>query len=203
MPSYMPAEYAAAYVFHIFLIDSANRPKFKSSPTLAAGDVKVRTDDGAEANITTLPTASGAVVKVSLSAAEMTGDIVDVIFRDAAGAEWDDFAVSIATAQPTYQAKVALVDDNTNSEDLWTASWFKNGALVTSGITSPQINVFDEAGTDLIAATAMTQIGAKGVYKYSATAGARVVNGTMYHCRVTATIDGSTRTWDQPVFRDS
>lgn len=89
-----------AFVFEIALVSQADTKLYQSNPTLAAGDVKVQTDDGTLANITTLPTgaASSKRVKVSLSAAEMNGDNVWVQFVDAAGAEWCDYAVCIQTS---------------------------------------------------------------------------------------------------------
>lgn len=86
------------YIFYVSLIDQANTKVFKANPTLAAGDVKVSKDGGAEANLTTLPTvtpASGKHVKVTLSATEMSADNISIIFSDAAGAEWCDLQVDI------------------------------------------------------------------------------------------------------------
>lgn len=84
----------------IGLEDMANPGRFKSSPTLAAGDVKVRGDSGAFSNITTLPTATGKAVKVDLSATEMNADVVTVLFADQTDPpEWADFMFSIPTTQ--------------------------------------------------------------------------------------------------------
>jgi len=86
------------YIFYVSLIDQANTKVFKANPTLAAGDVKVSIDGAAQNNITTLPTvtpAAGKHVKVTLSAAEMLGDNISVIFSDAAGDEWCDLQVCI------------------------------------------------------------------------------------------------------------
>jgi hypothetical protein len=92
------------FVFDISLVDAANRPQFKANPTLAIGDVKISTDEGAFANITTLPTvspAAGRNVKVSLSASEMNGDRIVVQFVDAAGGEWDEVSVVVLTTAVT------------------------------------------------------------------------------------------------------
>lgn len=101
MTSYVTPKKNAAFVFYVSLEDKANAGLFKASPTLAAGDVLVATDDGAPANITTLPAVDADFtkrLKVSLSAAEMNGDNVTVIFSDAAGAEWYDLEVNIQTS---------------------------------------------------------------------------------------------------------
>jgi hypothetical protein len=89
-----------AYTFDMGLIDAANRPAFKANPTLAAGDFKVSKDNGALANLTDLPTvapASGRIVKVTVTAAEMAADRVTIIAADAAGGEWDEAMVTIST----------------------------------------------------------------------------------------------------------
>lgn len=96
-----------AYTFDLSLVDSANRPQFKVNPTLATGDFKVSIDEGAFANLATLPTvtpAGGRNVKVALSAAEMNGDRITVQAVDAAGAEWDEVLVALAPA-------VQILDD--------------------------------------------------------------------------------------------
>lgn len=90
-----------AYVFYTTLTSQADTKLRKTNPTLAAGDVKVSINDGAEANLATLPSVlpGGSVwIKVSLSAAEMNGTDIKVIFRDAAGAEWCDLAIVIKTS---------------------------------------------------------------------------------------------------------
>lgn len=91
------AKKGVPYVLNVSLISQADTKLLQSNPTLATGDVKVQTDDGTLANITTLPTgaASSKRVKVSLSAAEMNGDNVFIAFVDAAGAEWCDLGLNI------------------------------------------------------------------------------------------------------------
>ena len=103
-----------AYVFDVQLINSTSRPDFKANPTLAAGDVKVSTDEGTFSNITTLPTvtpASGTNVKVSLSSTEMNGDRVVIQFVDQTSPkEWDDVIVSISTSASTIEDAQADLD---------------------------------------------------------------------------------------------
>jgi hypothetical protein len=98
MADYSDPKRATAYRFTISLYARSDN-QIKTAPTLAAGDVLVSKDNGATANITTLPAetpASSGILQVDLSATEMTADLVTVIFRDAAGAEWNDVAVHIA-----------------------------------------------------------------------------------------------------------
>lgn len=92
---------AAAYSFIVSLADQSNPMVFKSSPTLAAGDVKVDKDGAGLANLTDLPTASGKLVTVTLTATEMNADEVTVVFSDAAGAEWCDLVVVLHPSSVT------------------------------------------------------------------------------------------------------
>lgn len=102
-----------------------------------------------------------------------------------------------------YQAKVHLLDDNTGTNDRYIVTWFKNGEPIVAGITSPTIQVIKASdGTDLIASTAMTQIATTGLYKKDEATN-RVVNGAAYIAKVQAIIDSATRSWYQPVGRDS
>lgn len=101
MATFVPPKRATAYITFVSLVDQANTKLLKSSPTIAAGDFKVSIDGGALANLATLPTvtpAASKMVKISLSAAEMTGDNITVICSDAAGAEWCDLSLNIQTA---------------------------------------------------------------------------------------------------------
>lgn len=101
MPSYVTPKRATAYITYIGLVDQADTKKLKANPTIDAGDFKVSIDGGAFANLATLPTvtpASGTAVKISLSSGEMTGDNIIVTAIDAAGAEWCDQLLNIATS---------------------------------------------------------------------------------------------------------
>lgn len=100
MTSYVTPKKNAAFVFLVSLPSQANGAIFQSSPTLAAGDVKVSIDGGALNNLTSLPTVAPAAskgVQVSLTAAEMNGDNIRVAFSDVAGAEWCDVMIHIQT----------------------------------------------------------------------------------------------------------
>lgn len=112
MPSYVPPKKNTAYVFTVALVSQTNPLKMQANPTLAAGDVKVSIDNGAQANLATLPTvtpAAGVFVKVSLSAAEMNGDNISIAFIDAAGAEWCDLVINIQTAANQIDDLPALI----------------------------------------------------------------------------------------------
>lgn len=94
-----------AYTFIVSLIDAAAIAKFKSSPTIAAGDFKVGVPGGAFTNLATLPTvmiAGGPAVLVTLNASEMNQDNLCILAADQAGAEWCDAMWSIETKDPSY-----------------------------------------------------------------------------------------------------
>lgn len=100
MASYVTPLRATEFITYVGLSSQADTKIFQANPTLAAGDVKVSIDGGALNNLNTLPAvtpAGGKLVKVLLSAAEMTGDNLQVIFSDAAGAEWCDLVINIQT----------------------------------------------------------------------------------------------------------
>lgn len=100
MASYPPKK-NEAFIFYVSLISQANTKIAHVNPTLAAGDVKVAVDDAAPANLTTLPVVDADYtkrVKVAMSAAEMNGDRITVVFSDAAGAEWCDLVIDIPTS---------------------------------------------------------------------------------------------------------
>lgn len=101
MPSFVPPKKNAIFTLYISLRDQADTKLFKASPTLAAGDFKVATDDTAPANLGTLPVVDADFtkrLKVVFSASEMNGDNITMIASDAAGAEWVDLAVNIQTS---------------------------------------------------------------------------------------------------------
>jgi len=83
-------------------LDDMNAPgRTKADPTLAAGDVQIKKDTGAYANIGTLPavdTAGDDVVRVALTATEMNADNVVIRFKDQTDPpEWADKVISIPT----------------------------------------------------------------------------------------------------------
>lgn len=101
MATFVPPKKNTAYTFYWSLVSQADTKTFQANPTLSAGDVKVAIDDGAPANLATLPTVDGDFtkrIKVELSAAEMNGDNITVLFSDAAGAEWCDVNIALQTS---------------------------------------------------------------------------------------------------------
>jgi hypothetical protein len=129
-----------------------------------------------------------------------------------AAAVWNALAVDLDAAgtfgglvqAPVYTAKVALFDDDASGADRYVVSWFRDGAVLVAGITAPSIRVVRVAdGTDLIAPSAMVEIGALHRFRFDAAGADRIVSGAAYLAILTATIDGAVRSWDQPIGRDS
>ncbi len=113
-------------------------------------------------------------------------------------------AATLAADLDTYQAKVVWFDDESNVTDRYVVTWFKNSQPITSGITVPKLQIVKVAdGSDLIAASGMTEIASLGRYRYDATTTERQTSGAAYLAIATATIGGSSRNWDQSVSRDS
>lgn len=112
-PPSAPPKKNSAYVFWTGLVSQVDTKLLQSSPTLAAGDVKVSINGGAFANLGTLPVvtpASTKAVKCSLAAAEMNGDNIIVLFSDAAGAEWCDQFVNLQTGNNTIDSLRNRID---------------------------------------------------------------------------------------------
>lgn len=150
MADYSDPKRATAYRFTLSLFARSDN-QIKVTPTLAAGDVKVSKDNGATANITTLPAetpASSGILQVDLSATEMTADLVTIIFRDAAGAEWNDVAVNIAPStvqMADLSTKLDTIDDFLDTEI----------AAITTATTAASIR----SAVGLASANLDTQIG--------------------------------------------
>ncbi len=111
---------------------------------------------------------------------------------------------AFAPGGAVYWAELDVTIDTDGVQDEYTVVWHRGDATVTSGITSPTIQVAKRLdGADLVASTAMTQIGTSGKYKYDETTPAnRLTLGEASLATVSATIGGSVRTQDFPVGRD-
>lgn len=100
---YNPPKKNEDFLIRIALEDFVNPGRFRSNPTIAAGDFKVSIDGGALANLATLPSvspASSVLVLLTLSSTEMNGDVITVVGVDqTAPPEWCDFVLSIPTTQ--------------------------------------------------------------------------------------------------------
>ena len=88
------------FTFYMTLEDFANPGYLKTNPTIATGDFKVSTDGGSFANITapTIVPTGGKGVKVVMSASEMNGDAILLIWEDQTSPpEWTANSTCILT----------------------------------------------------------------------------------------------------------
>ena len=109
MPSYFPAQKNQPFVFFIGLESSSNSGVFLNNPPIQSGDFKVSVDGEPEADLQTLPVASGKRVKVSISAAEMNGDNITIVCSDP-DSVWDDVIMNIQTTDlSVYHAQTVVV----------------------------------------------------------------------------------------------
>lgn len=101
-----------------------------------------------------------------------------------------------------YQAKVWPADNDDDDIDHYLATWYEDSEPLVSGVTNPQITVVQAAdGARLIEEADMEEVeDTDGVFRYDE-ASDRLTAGQAYIIIATATIDGQTRTWIQPISR--
>lgn len=162
-------EKGVAYETYINLTDAANRPQFRTNPTIAIGDFKVSIDGGAFADLTTTPVVTPAgskAVKISWSAAEMNGDRIHTIGSDVVGEEWDDVSITIDTG------KVSLLNPQgfkKNAPGLLIFAMYDSNGDPKTGLTgfTSQESIDGTAPASISGAVA--EVG-NGLYKISLTA---------------------------------
>lgn len=139
--------------------------------------------------------AAGSEYQVVLEGATIDGQVVNAVLAH----------FSIERYGNVYGARLWVIDDDAGSADRYVVTFLKNGQPITTGITSPSMQVLkvDGSGDLIAAATALTQIGTTGRYRYVATTTERMTSGVVYLAILSVTIDGAVRTIDQPVGRDS
>ena len=109
-----------------------------TSPTLAAGDVTLIKADNTVANITTLPSLSGAgsgALNVALSAAEtagVAGQNVTVLFNDQSGDEWEPVTVDLTLTDND-------IDDLATAAALTVVDGIVDAILVDTDTTIPAL----------------------------------------------------------------
>jgi hypothetical protein len=100
---YNPPVKGEDFVIRVALEDYATPGRFRTNPTIAAGDFKVDKDGGGLNNLATLPSvdpASSKLVKITLSATEMNADVVTIVCSDQTDPpEWSDLVICIPTTQ--------------------------------------------------------------------------------------------------------
>lgn len=138
------------YVLRTTLVSQADTNVMIDPPTLAAGDVQVSTDGGALANTTNAPVTNplgSKVAEVTLTAGEMNGDIVVVMWADAVGAQWQDQTWVLHPTSTTFASfpagAIAFTYTLTNSvtglplpnADVWVTTDAAGNNIVWRGVT--------------------------------------------------------------------
>lgn len=149
------------------------------------GAVELTEENGFEIGKTYSIVASATLAGVSAKHVVM---MVRVIDPDAAAAGDD-----------VYHADIEFTPDSVELRDEYTVTWFRNGVRISSGITDAKIQVISrEDGDDLIAETAMTEIGETGSFAYNESLN-RVPVAEVALVIVSATIDEATRAFSKLV----
>jgi hypothetical protein len=112
MTNTLPPVKGQPFAFPINLVKVGATDYFQETVALVAGDIQVSKDGGQYANLATFPPAeidlaSGAdsgTLWVVLTGTEMNADEVTVLFRDAAGNQWQSALVTIYTSAQTLDA---------------------------------------------------------------------------------------------------
>jgi hypothetical protein len=110
-----------AYSFPAYLEPRGSADTFQANPTLEEGDVKIVIDGSPPANIDDLPVVDADFTKkvdVTVTALEMTGSQVDILFSDADGDEWKDQAYTIFPAAVGVDALARTGADSDTLETL-------------------------------------------------------------------------------------
>ena len=167
-------------------------PNFETSPS-SDTTYEVLLTDAALIRFSDLKTVKGALLNDLISG--RMDSIASAIAASAIN------AAAMAADMNSYTTRAWLAKEST-SNDKYIVQWYRNGQIVTSGITLPKIRVFNESGTDLIAETAMTEIGSTQSFKFEEATN-KLTPGEIYMLEAKATIDSAVRTDRQPVMRDS
>lgn len=157
MATMLPPQKNVEYIFYIGLTSQADTKLLQNNPTIASGDALVSTDGGSTSNLDTIPAvtpASSDIVKVTVSATEMNGDNIVIVFSDAAGAEWCDLIINIQTSGQSFDAMDTNIDDietnMTTTLQVLTGKW---------EVTNNQLIFYDSDGTTPLYTFDLTQDG--------------------------------------------
>lgn len=198
------------------LVSQADTKLFQTAPTIAAGDFQRSINGGALGNLANLPVvtpAGGSPVQVVLSAAETTaagaGGRINIVWRDAAGAEWCDggLLLFVHAAEPS----VATIADAVWDEVLTGAT---HDVPTSAGRRLRQLGAASIASGTAQSGTANTIVLEDGeasttdnIYNENLIA---ITGGTgIGQCRLIAEYDGDTltaivdRNWDVTPAADS
>jgi hypothetical protein len=98
---YNPPVKGEDFITYVSVISVAAPSRHQTNPTIATGDFKVAKDGGTLTDLDTLPVVtptSSKLIKITLSATEMTADNVTVVCSDQTNPpEWADLTFDIVT----------------------------------------------------------------------------------------------------------
>jgi hypothetical protein len=142
--------------------------------------------------------ATGSEYGVFLTAGTVDGTTVE-------GTSLFEFSIENRYQGPnTTSAYFATIKvDTRGAADRYMVQWYKDAQLAGT-VTLPDLQVIDSAGSDLIAAGGNdTELVVDGNAVYYTEATSRMVPGSLYIIKVTATIDGSPRVFKVPYMLDA
>lgn len=149
--------------------------------------------------------ASGVLAASSIPLAAFGGAVVTGI----AGSVWDvnltDHSGVSSMGGPmqnNYLAQIKFTRDQANTTDEWTAAWYRNGIKITGSV--PTLTVVNkDNGSTLFGPTSMSLTAGTTAYGLDQVGANRLTVGIGYIATVASTIDGSARSFDWVVSRDS
>jgi len=130
MASTLPPVKGVAFNFPIGLVDQGDTDVLQTTVTITTADVWVSIDGAAMAAAAAAPTellttpggAKTGVLWQNLTAAEMNGDVITVLYHDADGSEWQDAVVTIYTCAQTLDTIDGLIDTLLARLGAWTGT---------------------------------------------------------------------------------
>jgi hypothetical protein len=141
-----------AYTFNVGLVSQANTKVLLAAPTITSGDFQISKDNGAFANLATLPTVTptgGRSVQISLSATEMTADNV-VIVGTSAGSSWCDVFIDMETKDPSIAFQQFMMLDTSGNPQTGIAGTITIQRVLDNGtFASPTSTTVTEIGNGL------------------------------------------------------
>lgn len=176
-----PPKKNTAYSFEIGLWSQADPTALKSAPTIASGDFKISVDGAAPTNCTNTPAASGTVVTVALTASEMNGDRIHVVWQDVAGAEW-------------ISGWIMLYTNGQTNDDIYSRLGAPVGASLAADVATLQADTDDiqtRIPSALVGGRMSSQVGAMAVGVVDAAALATDAAQEIGTAVVATTVDGS------------
>jgi hypothetical protein len=169
---------------------------------ITRSDAAIATDNAAERTEINADGGSGggnwdnSNIQALQSLSGISGNLLAVL-NDTGGTD----GVKLASSADVYHADIDFTRDQSNTQDEYTVKWLKNG-IPQSTVTGATIQVVSRDGSDLIASTAMTDVGG-GLLTYDATGAERQTQGEAVEVVVTATVNAATRTFSRLLGRDS